>query len=71
MNQTCRGNRKPATQACLALCLVFLGNLHAQDIPLSSAKPWHSDREAQFARQLQILPDRGYALDANHHYIVG
>jgi len=40
----------------------------AQNVPSYSAKPWHSDREAQFAKELQDIPERGYALDANHTY---
>ena len=66
---TCRAGRTRIAIESLAMCIVFsFGNVHAQDFPASSTRPWHSDREAQFAQGLQTLPDKGYALDANQSY---
>lgn len=48
--------------------LAFLVDARAQDIPRSSAKPWHSEHEADFAQKLQKLRDQPYAMDANHTY---
>ena len=55
---------------------VYLGTIfmictpcaQTQNVPTTSAKPWHSDREEQFAKQLQGIPDKGYAFDASHTY---
>ena len=44
----------------------FSGN--AQNVPSSPARPWQSDRESQFARQLKATPAPAYTLDANHTY---
>jgi len=53
----------------LFVCL-FISSLSgtAQNVPSSPAKPWQSDREAQFARQLKATPGQSYTLDANHTY---
>jgi len=54
---------------CLALILHFcILEARGQDIPRSSAKPWQSDAEAGFARKLQTLGERPYALDPGHTY---
>lgn len=50
---------------CLHICSLSGG---AQNLPSSSARPWQSDREAQFARQLKAIPEQAYTLDANRVY---
>jgi outer membrane protein TolC len=54
---------------CIAVyLLICMSKAHAQNFPESAAKPWRSNREAQFVQQLRTIPDRAYVLDANHTY---
>jgi outer membrane protein TolC len=62
------GGGRTHAAAVLITAFLFVSTLHAQDIPVSSAKPWNSGREAEFAKQLQTVPKQAYALDANHIY---
>jgi len=50
--------------------LFFVGSLsgNTQNVPSSPAKPWQSDRETQFEKQLKATPEQAYALDASHIY---
>jgi outer membrane protein len=52
----------------LSLIVLVIPHVHGQDIPRSSAKPWHSQHEADFAQKLQNLREQPYAMDANHTY---
>lgn len=48
--------------------LAFVANARGQDIPKSSAKPWQSEHQADFARMLQNVREQPYPLDPNHIY---
>jgi outer membrane protein TolC len=63
-----RTGRRIRAAAVLLAAFFFVCFLNAQDVPSSSAKPWHSGREAQFTKQLQAVPEQAYALDASHIY---
>jgi outer membrane protein len=39
-----------------------------QDVPRSSAKPWHSAHQTDFAQKLQNLHEQPYAMEATHTY---
>jgi outer membrane protein len=61
------GDLKPG----ILLALIFLIGIldaHGQDMPANFAKPWHSDREVEFAQHLRDLREPPYATDANHTY---
>lgn len=61
------GGRTDQAGVCLAVFfLIGCLSAYAQDTPASSTKPWHSEREIQFAHLLQRLPNAAYAVDANH-----
>jgi outer membrane protein len=63
------GWRTYPTSACLILLLcTSLQRLRAQDVPASPTKPWHTDREAQFAQRLEAYPEPKYNLAANRTY---
>jgi hypothetical protein len=46
---------------CISLAL-------GQDSPRSSAKPWHSEHQADFVQELQNSREKPYAMDPNHTY---
>ena len=50
------------------ILVVSVGNARGQDIPASSAEPWHSKRETEFTQKLERVPEKPYAIDANHAY---
>jgi outer membrane protein len=53
-----------------AAVILLASIVHAcgQDIPRSSARPWRSERQTEFARELQNLYSQPYSTDANHTY---
>jgi outer membrane protein len=48
--------------------ICMLNDARAQDSPPTSAKPWRSDREAQFSKELQAIREQTYAMDSSHTY---
>jgi outer membrane protein TolC len=56
--------------SALFVLLLWCGlhNALAQGVPASSTKPWHSNREGEFAQGLKDHPEAKFDLDANHAY---
>jgi outer membrane protein len=58
------------------MCPVLIGlicalDASAQDVPRSSAHPWHSEHERDFAQELQSVREQPYAMGADHTYTLG
>jgi outer membrane protein len=70
---------KPLEIACLLsawrtgiarslISLICIPLALGQDSPTSSARPWHSQHQADFVQELRSSHEQPYALDANHTY---
>src|ERR1700758_198456 len=64
----CRLSAWHNTIALSWILLIWNPHLYGQDIPKSSATPWHSEHQADFAQKLQSLREQSYAMDATHPY---
>jgi len=62
----CSARRNGILLALIPLICISL--VFSQDSPISSARPWHSRHQADFAQKLQSLREQPYAMDATHTY---
>jgi outer membrane protein len=53
------------------ICLICALHARAQDVPRSSAHPWHSEHEGDFVQELQGVREQPYAMGADHTYTLG